>query len=44
MNLSEFRQENPQYNDMNDADLSKALHKKFYSDMPISKFNSKIKK
>ena len=40
MNIQEFRAQNPEYNDMSDAELSKALHGKFYSDMPYGEFAS----
>jgi hypothetical protein len=40
--IAEVRQQYPQYNDMSDADLAGALHKKFYSDMPVEQFNQKI--
>jgi hypothetical protein len=38
MNIKEFRQTYPQYNDVSDTDLSTQLHQKFYSDMPYEKF------
>lgn len=41
-NLAEIRQQYPQYNDMSDADLASALHKKFYSDIPRADFDKKI--
>lgn len=40
--ITEIRQKYPQYQDMSDNDLASALHKKFYSDMPVDQFNSKI--
>lgn len=40
--LAEIRQKYPQYQDMSDADLAGALHKKFYADMPIDEFNAKM--
>lgn len=40
--IAEIRQKYPQYQDMSDNDLASALHKKFYSDMPVEQFNSKI--
>ena len=40
--IAEIRQQYPQYQDMSDADLAGALHKKFYSDMPVAEFNAKI--
>lgn len=42
MNLQEFRQQYPQYDDLSDEALTKGLHKKFYSDMPFDQFASKI--
>lgn len=38
MNIFEFRQQYPQYNDINDIDLAKSLHKKSYSDMKFEDF------
>lgn len=40
--IAEIRQQYPQYQDMSDADLAGALHKKFYSDMPAEEFNAKV--
>jgi len=40
--IAEIREKYPQYNDMSDTDLAGALHKKFYSDMPVEQFNQKI--
>lgn len=40
--LAEFRQNYPQYNDMSDADLSDAIHKKWYSDMPRGEFDQRM--
>lgn len=40
--MQEVRAKFPQYDDMSDADLAGALHKKFYSDMPLSEFQQKI--
>lgn len=40
--LNEIREKYPQYNDMDDAALAMALHKKFYADMPIEEFSTKI--
>lgn len=42
MNIAEIRQKYPQYQDMSDADLASALHKKYYSDMPRDEFNAKV--
>jgi hypothetical protein len=41
-NLTDFRSQNPQYNDMPDLALADALHLKFYSDIPKGEFFSKI--
>lgn len=40
--LSEIRQKYPQYSDMSDEDLANSLHKKYYSDIPIGEYYSKI--
>jgi len=40
--IASIRQQYPQYGDMTDADLAKALHQKYYSDMPEDQFNQKI--
>jgi hypothetical protein len=40
--IAEVRQKFPQYQDMSDADLASAIHRKFYSDMPEADFNTKI--
>src|SRR4051812_21569606 len=40
--IAEVRQKFPQYNDMSDADLADALHRKFYSDLPKEDFDKKI--
>lgn len=40
--IQEVRAKFPQYSDMSDADLAGALHKKFYSDMPLAEFQRKI--
>lgn len=42
MNLEEIRQQFPQYGDMSDGELAKALHKKFYSDIPSQDFAQRI--
>ena len=42
MNITEFRQKNPDYNDLNDEQLTKALHQKFYSDLPFEQFAQKF--
>lgn len=40
--LTEVRQQYPQYGDMSDEQLGKALHKKFYSDIPYADFASRV--
>jgi hypothetical protein len=40
--LAEIRAKYPQYNDMDDSAFADAFHKKFYSDMPRSDFDSKL--
>lgn len=40
--IAEVRQKYPQYQDMSDEALAGALHKKYYSDMPVADFNAKI--
>ncbi|WP_455918757.1 hypothetical protein [Ensifer canadensis] len=40
--ISEIRQKFPQYDDMSDAELADAMHRKFYSDMPRADFDAKI--
>jgi len=40
--ISEFRKQYPQYNDINDVKLTKLLHNKYYSDMPIEDFGAKF--
>lgn len=40
--IAEVRQKYPQYQDMSDEALAGALHKKYYSDMPVEDFNAKI--
>lgn len=42
MNIQEFRQQYPQYQDMSDDQLASSLHAKFYSDMPYADFAAKI--
>jgi hypothetical protein len=41
MNIQEIRQKYPQYSDLSDEQLGKALHSKFYSDMKYEEFASK---
>lgn len=38
MNVSEFRYQHPEYSDISDVDLTRKLHTKFYSDIPIDNF------
>lgn len=40
--LKEFRTKYPQYDEMSDADLAKALHRKYYSDIPFDDFSRSI--
>jgi hypothetical protein len=40
--LSNFRIQYPCYNDLTDEELSRALHKKYYSDLTIEDFSSRI--
>jgi hypothetical protein len=40
--IAEVRQKFPQYQDMPDAALADALHRKFYADMPRADFDAKI--
>jgi hypothetical protein len=40
--LASFRQQYPQYNDMSDGALAVSLHKKFYSDLPITDYLGKL--
>lgn len=40
--MQEVRAKFPQYDDMSDAALADALHRKFYSDMPRADFDTKI--
>lgn len=40
--LTEVRSKYPQYNDLSDAQLAEALHRKFYGDMPREEFDRKI--
>lgn len=42
MNLAQFRQQYPQYNDVPDVQLANAFHQKYYSDMPLNVFYQKI--
>lgn len=40
--IAEIRAQYPQYQDLDDATLASALHKKFYRDMPFEDFTRKI--
>ena len=42
MNFADVRKKYPEYNDLSDDDLAKALHGKFYSDMPFDQFASSV--
>jgi len=42
MTLADFRAQYPQYDDMSDADLASALHRKYYSDVPRAEFDAKL--
>jgi hypothetical protein len=42
MNLEEFRQKYPQYDNVNDDQLATALHKKYYSSMDFGEFARQI--
>lgn len=42
MNIKDIRQKYPQYSDLSDQDLAKALHQKFYSDLPFEDFSGRI--
>ena len=40
--IAEIRQQYPQYSDLSDEQLGKALHGKYYSDMPYEEFVGKV--
>lgn len=40
--IQEVRQEYPQYSDMSDEQLAKALHGKYYADIPYDEFSAKV--
>ena len=40
--IQDVRSQYPQYNDLTDQQLGDALHKKFYSDIPINEFYAKV--
>lgn len=42
MNIAEVREKYPQYEDLNDQDLARALHAKFYSDLDFEDFSKRI--
>jgi hypothetical protein len=42
MNMQEVRARFPQYEDMGDVELATALHRKFYSDMPVADFYKSV--
>ena len=42
MDLKSFRTQYPQYDNIPDQELVTALHNKFYSQMPLEEFSSKI--
>lgn len=42
MNIKEFRQKHPEYNDIPDGELADRLYKKHYSDVPKSEFEAKF--
>ena len=39
MNIQEFRKQHPEYEGQSDENLTRALHKKFYSDKPFETFS-----
>lgn len=40
--MASIRKQFPQYDDMSDEQLARAMHKKFYADMPFADFAGKI--
>lgn len=42
MNIDDIRRKFPQYDDIPDAELLAAIHRKFYADMPFSDFMARI--
>ena len=42
MTLKEFRQNNPQYNDIPDLELADKFYKKYYSDLDETQYYSKM--
>ena len=43
MDLNQFRQQYPQYDDIDDETLVNSLHEKFYSDIPKDEFRERIR-
>lgn len=42
MNIQEVRKQYPQYSDLTDEQLGRALHSKYYADMPFDQFAAKV--
>lgn len=42
MNIKQIREQYPEYKDLSDEQLVQGLHRKFYSDMPLDEFASKV--
>jgi len=42
MNINEIRKQYPQYEDLSDQQLVDGFHKKFYSDIPLEDFRTKV--
>ena len=42
MNIKEIRDKYPQYADLDDRSLALALHKKYYADMPVNEYLTKV--
>jgi hypothetical protein len=42
MTLDEFKEKNPAYADVPDVKLARALHAKYYSEMPFSEFSAQV--
>ncbi len=42
MNIQEFRQQYPQYNNIGDDDLAQALHQKYYQNVPYDEFRGRF--
>lgn len=43
MNIREFKQQFPQYSEVDDGELSRALHRKYYSHVPFEEFDAKFR-